>query len=163
MNQENTNPKSQAEEKKTETATAAKPVENKATVASRETSARDSRNQRGNDRKRPSFRKREESSDFMEKVLSIKRVTKVTKGGKKLSFSALVVVGDMKGNVGYNLGKAGEVAIAIRKAIEAAKKNMVKISLTGTTISHEIIGVCGGADGREKRFLDTTARRRQTP
>ncbi len=87
-----------------------------------------------------------EPSDFMEKVLSIKRVTKVTKGGKKLSFSALVVVGDMKGNVGYNLAKAGEVAIAIRKALMRAKKSMVKIPLKGTTIPHEIIGVCGGAE-----------------
>ena len=85
-------------------------------------------------------------SEFIEKVLSIKRVTKVTKGGKKLSFSALVVVGDAKGNVGYSLSKAGEVAIAIRKAITTAKKNMVRIHLKGTSISHEIIGVCGGAE-----------------
>ncbi|MCK5580589.1 MAG: 30S ribosomal protein S5 [Candidatus Omnitrophica bacterium] len=92
----------------------------------------------------------------MEKVLSIKRVTKVTKGGKKLSFSALVVVGDMKGSVGYNLGKAGEVAIAIRKALAAAKKNMVKISLKGTTIPHEIIGVCGGAEVLLKPASDGT-------
>ena len=93
-----------------------------------------------------SFKKREPvDSEFMEKVLSIKRVTKVTKGGKKLSFSALVVVGDMKGRVGYDLSKAGEVATAIRKAINSAKKNMVKIPLKGTTIPHEIIGVCGGA------------------
>lgn len=93
-----------------------------------------------------SFKKREPGdSELMEKVLSIKRVTKVTKGGKKLSFSALVVVGDMKGSVGYDLSKAGEVATAIRKAINSAKKNMVKIPLKGTTIPHEIIGVCGGA------------------
>lgn len=93
-----------------------------------------------------SFKKREPGdSELMEKVLLIKRVTKVTKGGKKLSFSALVVVGDMKGSVGYDLSKAGEVATAIRKAINSAKKNMVKIPLKGTTIPHEIIGVCGGA------------------
>ncbi|HOY09770.1 MAG TPA: 30S ribosomal protein S5 [Candidatus Omnitrophota bacterium] len=92
----------------------------------------------------------------MEKVLSIKRVTKVTKGGKKLSFSALVVVGDMKGNVGYNLAKAGEVAIAIRKALMRAKKSMVKIPMKGTTIPHEIIGVCGGAEVLLKPASDGT-------
>ncbi len=97
-----------------------------------------------------------EPSDFMEKVLSIKRVTKVTKGGKKLSFSALVVVGDMKGNVGYNLAKAGEVAIAIRKALMRAKKSMVKIPMKGTTIPHEIIGVCGGAEVLLKPASDGT-------
>ena len=97
--------------------------------------------------RRASPRKPESSeSEFMEKVLSIKRVTKVTKGGKKLSFSALVVVGDMKGRVGYDLAKAGEVATAIRKSLTQAKKKMIRISLKGTTIPHEIIGVCGGAE-----------------
>jgi len=86
-----------------------------------------------------------EVPDSMEKVISINRITKVTKGGKKLSFSALVVVGDMNGNVGYSLSKASEVATAIRKAMGIAKKNMVSISLKGTTIPHEIIGRCGGA------------------
>ena len=101
----------------------------------------------GGGRGRQSFRRTApEPTEFMEKVLSIKRVTKVTKGGKKLSFSALVVVGDTKGRVGYNLSKAGEVALAIRKALGRAKKDMVKISLKGTTIPHEIIGVCGGAE-----------------
>lgn len=87
----------------------------------------------------------EPESEYIEKVLSIRRITKVTKGGKKLSFSALVVVGDGKSNVGYAQEKAGEVAIAIRKAMATAKKNMVKISLKGTTIPHEIIGAWGGA------------------
>lgn len=81
----------------------------------------------------------------VEQVISINRITKVTKGGKKLSFSALVVVGDAKGKVGYSLEKAAEVSIAIRKAIAAAKKNMITVSLTGLTIPHEIIGHCGGA------------------
>lgn len=84
--------------------------------------------------------------EFVEKVLTIKRVTKVTKGGKKLSFSALVVVGDAKGRVGYSLEKAGEVATAIRKSLGKAKKNMVSIPLKGSTIPHEIIGACGGAE-----------------
>ena len=83
--------------------------------------------------------------EFFEKIISIKRVTKVTKGGKKLSFSALVVVGDTKGRVGYCLGKGGEVAIAIRKALVRAKKTMMKVPLKGKTIPHEIIGECGGA------------------
>jgi small subunit ribosomal protein S5 len=86
-----------------------------------------------------------ESSEFVEKVVAINRITKVTKGGKRLSFSALVVVGDTKGNVGYSLSKAAEVSIAIRKAIVTAKKNMVRIPLKGTTIPHEIIGQCSGS------------------
>jgi small subunit ribosomal protein S5 len=84
-------------------------------------------------------------SDHVEKVLSIRRVTKVTKGGKRLSFSALVVVGDTKGNVGYAQEKAREVATAIRKAMGTAKKSMVKVTMKGTTIPHEIIGAWGGA------------------
>ena len=84
-------------------------------------------------------------AEFVEKVIAINRVTKVTKGGKKLSFSALVVVGDMKGQVGFSLEKAKEVSMAIRKALNVAKKNMVKIPLRGTTITHEIIGECGGS------------------
>jgi len=85
------------------------------------------------------------SSDYIEKVIAIKRVTKVNKGGKKLSFSALVVVGDTKGKVGFYLGKAGEVAVAIKKALLGAKKNMITVPLKGTTIPHQIIGECGAA------------------
>ncbi|MBI5415927.1 MAG: 30S ribosomal protein S5 [Candidatus Omnitrophica bacterium] len=84
-------------------------------------------------------------SEAVEQVISINRITKVTKGGKKLSFSALVVVGNAKGKVGYSLEKAAEVSIAIRKAIATAKKNMMIVSLNGLTIPHEIIGHCGGA------------------
>lgn len=84
-------------------------------------------------------------SENIEKVISINRITKVTKGGKKLSFSALVVVGDTRGHVGYSLEKAAEVSIAIRKAMATAKKNMIKIPMKGTTIPHEIIGQCGGS------------------
>ena len=84
-------------------------------------------------------------AEAVEQVISINRITKVTKGGKKLSFSALVVVGNTKGKVGYGLEKAAEVSIAIRKSIATAKKNMIAVSLNGLTIPHEIIGHCGGA------------------
>lgn len=89
--------------------------------------------------------KQGEILELIEKVISINRITKVTKGGKKLSFSALVVVGDTKGKVGYSLSKASEVSIAIRKAMAVAKNNMVRIPMKGTTIPHEIIGQCGGS------------------
>ena len=84
-------------------------------------------------------------SGLIEKVVSINRVSKTTKGGTRLAFSALVVVGDGKGKAGYGLGKAGEVATAIKKALAAAKKQMIVINRRGTTITHEIIGQCGSA------------------
>jgi len=111
-----------------------------------EASKKDPRGQRGgrpNQGKKP-FQEEPEDG-IIEKVISINRITKVTKGGKKMSFSALVVVGDTKGNVGYSLSKAAEVATAIRKAMATAKKTMVKIPMRGTTIPHEIIGQCGGS------------------
>ena len=75
-----------------------------------------------------------------ESVVAINRVTKVVKGGKNLSFSALVVVGDEQGLVGFGLGKAREVPMAIRKGMEVAKKNMIRANLTETTIPHEVMG-----------------------
>jgi len=87
----------------------------------------------------------EQQSDLIERVIKINRVTKVTKGGKKLHFSALVVVGDTKGNVGYALDKANEVASAIRKSLSKAKKSLMKINLEGSTIPHEVIGEFGAA------------------
>ena len=90
--------------------------------------------------------KRKEASEFVEKVISINRITKVTKGGKKMSFSALIVLGDpVKGRVGYALGKANEVADAIRKGLYHAKKNLFKINLKGTSIPHEVMGHYGAA------------------
>jgi small subunit ribosomal protein S5 len=78
-----------------------------------------------------------------DQVVSINRVTKVVKGGKNLSFSALVVVGDGAGHVGYGSGKAREVPMAIRKGIEAAKKALVKVNITATTIPHAALGRYG--------------------
>lgn len=97
-----------------------------------------------------------DSPEMMEKVIAINRITKVTKGGKNLSFSALVVVGDAKGRVGYCLDKANEVATAIKKAVTGAKKNMIDVPLKGTTITHEIIGRCGGATVLLKPAVDGT-------
>ena len=84
-----------------------------------------------------------EAPEFIEKVVYLNRVSKTVKGGRVMKFSALVVVGDGKGTVGYGLGKTAEVSEAILKGIADAKKNMVKISLDGSTIPHDVIGIFG--------------------
>ena len=88
-------------------------------------------------------RKDEAPSEFIEKVVSLNRVSKTVKGGRVMKFSALCVVGDGKGRVGFGLGKASEVSEAIRKGLEDAKKNITAATLTGTPIPHEVIGEFG--------------------
>ena len=97
-----------------------------------------------------------EAPEMIEKVVYLNRVSKTVKGGRVMKFSALVVVGDGKGTVGYGLGKAAEVSEAILKGIANAKKNMVTISLSGTTIPHEVIGVYGAGRVLMKPAADGT-------
>jgi small subunit ribosomal protein S5 len=84
-------------------------------------------------------------TDLKDDVIAINRVTKVVKGGKNLSFSALVVVGDQQGHAGFGMGKAREVPMAIKKGIEQAKKNLFKLNMKGSTIPHQVIGRYGSA------------------
>ena len=86
---------------------------------------------------------RNEAPEFIEKVVYLNRVSKTVKGGRVMKFSALVVVGDGKGTVGYGLGKAAEVSEAIIKGIADAKKNMIKVSLSDGTIPHDVVGIYG--------------------
>ena len=87
---------------------------------------------------------RNQEEQLFEKVVSVNRDAKVTKGGKKMHFSACVIAGDEKGNVGFGLGKANEVAEAIRKGLNHAKKYMIRVPLLDNTIPHEVLGKYGG-------------------
>ena len=89
------------------------------------------------------FERDRNKQDFVDKVVKINRVAKVVKGGRRFSFSALVVVGDREGSIGWGLGKANEVPEAIRKGVERAKRDMIKICLDGPTIPHEVVGAYG--------------------
>ena len=89
------------------------------------------------------FERNRSKQDFVDKVVKINRVAKVVKGGRRFSFSALVVVGDREGSIGWGLGKANEVPEAIRKGVERAKRDMIKICLDGPTIPHEVVGAYG--------------------
>jgi small subunit ribosomal protein S5 len=88
---------------------------------------------------------KDEDSEFEDRVIHINRCAKVVKGGRRFSFAAIVVVGDKKGQVGIGLGKAGEVPEAIKKATKQARKNLVSVPLSGTTIPHEVIGHFGAS------------------
>jgi small subunit ribosomal protein S5 len=86
------------------------------------------------------YKDRNEDKEFVEKLIRLNRVSKAIKGGRKMSFSALMVVGDGKGRVGYGFGKANDVTEAIRKSVERARKNMITVPLKSSTIPHEIVG-----------------------
>ena len=92
-----------------------------------------------------SKRVKSSETELKDRLVSINRVTKVTKGGRAFGFAAIVVVGDEKGVVGYGLGKAKEVTDAVSKGIDDAKKNLVKVTISKTTVPHEQIGKYGGA------------------
>jgi len=87
-----------------------------------------------------------EEKEFEEKVVQVRRVCKVVTGGKRLGFRILTVVGDKKGKVGIGIGKAGDVSVAIRKGVEAAKKNLISFPMIYNTIPHEVIGKLGASE-----------------
>ena len=104
-----------------------------------------SANRRNNRDRRARTRQPEEKDQFTEKVVSIRRVSKVVKGGRNLSFSAFVVIGDENGKIGFSSGKATAVPDAVKKAVTSAKKDMTPIVLNGTTVPHEVIAKFGAS------------------
>ncbi|HXV18672.1 MAG TPA: hypothetical protein VD883_01180, partial [Candidatus Omnitrophota bacterium] len=115
---------------------------------------RKSGGQKGRGSKRP--QRQQEPQEFTEKVVAVNRVAKVVKGGKRFSFSALVVVGDYKGRVGFAIGKANEVQDAIKKGITHAKKELMVVPIKGTTIPHEVLGHFGASEVMMKPALPGT-------
>ena len=89
------------------------------------------------------MQRREQESEFKERLVAVNRVSKTVKGGRNMRFSALMVVGDEKGRVGCGMGKAVEIPEAIRKGLDDAKKSMITVPMNGTTIPHEVVGVFG--------------------
>jgi len=104
-----------------------------------------SANRRNNRDRRARTRQPEEKDQFTEKVVSIRRVSKVVKGGRNLSFSAFVVIGDENGKIGFSSGKATAVPDAVKKAVTSAKKDMAPVVLNGTTVPHEVIAKFGAS------------------
>jgi len=106
------------------------------------------RDRRNNDRKKEGkrFEKRPVEKEFEERTVKINRITKVVKGGRRMRFSALVVIGDKKGRIGFGTGKAKEVPDAVKKATEDAKHNVVKVNIVGTTIPHDVVGRYGAGE-----------------
>ncbi len=119
-------------------------VENESEIKEEISSSRKkARGRKGGDRSKP--RRSEPEDGLIDRVVHINRCAKVVKGGRRFSFSALVVVGDAKGKVGYGFGKANEVAEAIRKGLDRAKKSLMPVEISGSTIPHQVIGIHKGA------------------
>ncbi|WP_342258814.1 MULTISPECIES: 30S ribosomal protein S5 [unclassified Spiroplasma] len=110
----------------------------------RETRPNNNNNNRPNGQRRdPKFNRNREDNPYEERVVTINRVTKVTKGGRRFRFAAVVVIGDKKGRVGLGTGKANEVPDAIKKAIKEARKSLIRIPLAGSTVPHDVMGHYG--------------------